>query len=55
MRTPLKVEREGAVGELAACVKAERRAVKLVRLRAVLLVARGGHAPTVEKALTRSA
>lgn len=52
MRTPLKVERGGAVAELAACVKAEKRAVNQVRLRAVLLVARGEHVPTVAKALS---
>lgn len=52
MRTPLKVEREGAVTELAACVKAEKRAVNQVRLRAVLLVARGEHVPVVAAALS---
>ena len=52
MRTPLKVEREEAVAELAACVKAEKRAVNQVRLRAILLVARGGHVPAVAEALS---
>lgn len=52
MRTPLKVEREGAVAELAAYVKAEKRAVNQVRLRAILLVARGAHVPAVAEALS---
>jgi len=52
MRTPLKVEREGAVAELAAYVKAEKRAVNQVRLRAILLVARGEHVPAVAEALS---
>lgn len=52
MRTPLKVEREGAAAELAACVKAEKRAVNQMRLRAILLVARGEHVPAVAAALS---
>ena len=52
MRTPLKVEREGAVAELAASLKAEKRAVNQVRLRAVLGVARGEHVPAVARALS---
>ncbi len=52
MRTPLKVEREGAVAELAACLKSEKRAVNQVRRRAVLGVARGEHVPAVAKALS---
>lgn len=52
MRTPLKVEREGAVAELAARLRVEKRAVNQVRLRAVLAVARGEHVPGVAKALS---
>ena len=52
MRTPLTVEREGAVAELAARVKAEKRAVNQVRLRAILMVARGHRVPAVAEALS---
>jgi len=49
MRTPLKVERVGAVAELTAGLKKEKRSVNQVRLRAVLAVARGGHVPAVSQ------
>jgi len=52
MGTPLKVERAGAVAELAARLRLEKRAVNQVRLRAVLAVARGEHVPGVAKALS---
>jgi transposase len=51
MGTPLKVDREGAVAELAARLRVEKRAVNQVRLRAVLAVARGAHVPAVAKSL----
>ena len=52
MRTPLKVERAGAVTELAAGLRIEKRSVNQIRLRAVLTVARGEHVPAVAKALS---
>lgn len=52
MRTPLKVERVGAVTELAAGMRREKRWVNQIRLRAVLAAARGEHVPAVAKALS---
>lgn len=52
MRTPLKVERSGAVTDLAASLKKEKRSVNQIRVRAVLAVARGEHVPVVAKALS---
>lgn len=52
MGTPLKVERRGAVAELAARLRVKKRAVNQVRLRAVLAVARGEHVPGVAKAFS---
>ncbi len=51
MRTPLKVERVGAVTELTAGLKREKRSVNQVRLRSVLAVARGGRVPAVSQTL----
>lgn len=52
MRTPLKVERAGAVTELTASLKKEKRSVNQIRLRAVLAAARGEHVPVVAKTLS---
>ena len=52
MRTPLKVDRAGAVGELTAGLRQEKRSVNQIRLRAVLAVARGEHVPAVAQALS---
>lgn len=52
MRTPLKVDRVGAVAELTAGLKREKRSVNQIRLRAVLAVARDEHVPAVAKALS---
>jgi len=52
MGTPLKVEREEAIAELAARLRVEKRAVNQVRLRAVLAVAWSEHVPAVAKALS---
>ena len=51
MRTPLKVDRAGAVGELTAGLRVEKRSVNQIRLRAVLAVARGEHVLDVVHAL----
>ena len=47
MRTPLAVTRAGAVKELAAALRREKRSVNQIRIRAVLSVARGNHVPMV--------
>ena len=47
MRTPLTVTWVGAVKELAAALRREKRSVNQIRIRAVLSVARGNHVPTV--------
>jgi transposase len=52
MRTPLKVERVGAVAELTAGLKREKRSVNQIRLRAVLAVAKNEHVPAVARALS---
>jgi len=54
MRTPLQVERCGAVEELTASMRVEKKAINQLRLRAVLAVARGQHIPEVAQALTVS-
>lgn len=52
MRTPLKVDRVGAVAELTAGLKKEKRSIVQVRLRAVLAVARGERVPAVAQSLS---
>ncbi len=52
MRTPLKVDRVGAVTELTASLKKEKRSVNQIRLRAVWAAARGEHVPVVAKTLS---
>ncbi len=52
MRTPLTVTRVGAVKELAAALRREKRSVNQIRLRAVLSVARGNHVPTVARSMS---
>jgi transposase len=52
MRTPLTVTRVGAVKELAAALRREKRSVNQIRLRAVLSVARGHHVPTVSQSMS---
>ena len=47
MRTPLAITRVGAVAELRAAIRAERKARGQVRLRALLAVAAGEHVPRV--------
>lgn len=49
MRTPLTVTRAGAVKELAAALRREKRWVNQIRIRAVLSVARGNHVPMVAR------
>jgi transposase len=49
MRTPLAVTRAGAVKELAAALRREKRSVNQIRIRAVLSVARGNHVPMVAR------
>jgi transposase len=51
MRTPLRVERAGAVEELSAAMRAEKKAMNQLRQRAVLAVARGRHVPEVAQTL----
>lgn len=51
MRTPLTVTRAGAVKELVAGLRREKRAVNQIRMRAVLSVARGRHVPTVAESM----
>ena len=52
MRTPLTVTRAGAVKELAAAWRGEKRSVNQIRIRAVLSVARGDHVPTVARSMS---
>lgn len=52
MRTPLAVTRVGAVKELAAALRREKRSVNQIRIRAVLSVARGNHVPMVARGLS---
>jgi transposase len=52
MRTPLTVTRVGAVKELTAAVRGEKRSVNQIRIRAVLAVARGHHVPGVARAMS---
>jgi transposase len=47
MRTPLRITRPGAIGELQAALRVEPRARGQLRLRALLAVARGEHVPRV--------
>ena len=54
MRTPLKVERNGAVAELTVGLKTEKRSVNQIRLRGVLAVAGGQTVPTVARTLSVS-
>ena len=49
MRTPLTVTRAGAVKELAAALRREKRSVNQIRIRAVLSVVRGNHVPMVAR------
>jgi transposase len=51
MRTPLRVERAGAVEELSAAIRAEKKATNQLRQRGVLAVARGRHVPEVAETL----
>ena len=52
MRTPLTVTRVGAVKELAAALRREKRLVNQIRIRAVLSVARGNHVPMLARSLS---
>jgi transposase len=52
MRTPLTVTRAGAVKELAAALRREKRSVNQIRIRAVLSVARGDHVPRVARSMS---
>jgi len=52
MRTPLTVTRVGAVKELAAALRREKRSVNQNRIRAVLSVARGTHVPAVAQSMS---
>lgn len=52
MRTPLTVTRVGAVKELAAALRREKRSVNQIRIRAVLSVARGNHVPMVARSMS---
>ena len=52
MRTPLTVTRVGAVKELAAALRREKRSVNQIRIRAVLSVTRGDHVPTVARSMS---
>ncbi len=51
MRTPLTVTRAGAVKELSAALRGEKRSVNQIRVRAVLSVARGNHVPLVARSM----
>lgn len=51
MRTPLTVTRAGAVKELSAALRGEKRSVNQIRIRAVLSVARGIHVPMVARSM----
>jgi transposase len=51
MRTPLAITRAGAVKELRAAVRTERKVRGQLRLRALLAVAAGEHVPRVAKLL----
>ena len=51
MPTPLTVRRDGAVGELSAALRREKRSVNQVRLRGALAVARGHRVPAVAQTL----
>ena len=51
MRTPLTVRRDGAVAELSAALRREKRSVNQVRLRGALAVARGHRVPAVAQTL----
>ncbi len=51
MRTPLTVTRAGAVKELSAALRGEKRSVNQIRVRAVLSVARGNHVPMVARSI----
>ena len=50
MRTPLQVDRRGAVEELSAAIRTEKASRNQLRLRAILAVARGQHVPAVAQA-----
>ena len=52
MRTPLAVTRVGAVKELAAASRREKRSVNQIRIRAVLSVAQGNHVPVVARSMS---
>ena len=47
MRTPLRITREGAVGQLKEALRTERKPRGQLRLRALRAVARGAHVPRV--------
>ena len=51
MRTPLAIDRAGAVEELRSAIRAERRVRAQLRLRALLAVATGAHVPAVARLL----
>jgi len=49
MRTPLQVDRQGAVEDLSAAIRTEKALRNQLRLRAILAVARGQHVPGVAR------
>ena len=52
MRTPIGITRDGAVAELTAALRGARKPAQERRLRALLAVAKGEHAPQVAKTLS---
>lgn len=52
MRTPIGITRDGAVAERTAALRGVRKPSQERRLRALLAVAKGEHAPQVAQALS---